>query len=177
MDRKEWAVIAASIKTFYSREEKLIPNQQAMELWFQQLQDIPYEIAELVLKKWVATNKWSPSIADFRAMAAEIVTGKSPDWGEGWEQVLRAIRCYGSYRIPEALESMDEITRECVRRLGFAEICSSENLAVDRANFRSLYEQISERKKLEDQTPASVRALIEKMSTDQRALTDNELVG
>ena len=65
MNRKEFALFASALRTYYPRE-KLLPNEQAMELWFNQLQDIPYKVAELTLNKWVATNKWSPSIADIR---------------------------------------------------------------------------------------------------------------
>lgn len=52
------------------------------------MQDIPYDIAKLVLNKWVATNKWSPTIADIREQAAEITNGKQADWSEGWEKVV-----------------------------------------------------------------------------------------
>lgn len=167
MDKKQFSLFAMALKTYYSKEEKLLPNNQALELWFQQLKDIPYEVAELALNKWVATNKWSPSIAEIRETAAEIVNGKQPDWGEGWEQVLRAIRQFGSYRVGEALESLDGITRQCVERIGFREICASENISVERANFRMLYEQLLERKKIDNQMPVTLAALIEGINTKQ----------
>ena len=167
MDKKQFALFAAAMKTYYAKEDKLLPNNQAMELWFNQLKDIPYEVAELALNKWVATNKWSPSIAEIRATAAEIVNGRQADWGEGWEQVLSAIRRFGSYRVGEALDSLDDITRQCVERIGFREICASENISIERASFRMLYEQIAERKKLDNQLPMNLQGLIETMSQKQ----------
>lgn len=148
-----------SLKTFYPREQ-LLPNQQAMELWFGQLQDIPYEVAEIGLNKWVATNKWSPSIADIREMATSVTVGEIPDWGEGWERVLKAVRLYGSYDIPKAMASLDDISRQCVERIGFRNICMSENIATERANFRMIYEQLAERKKHEAQLPTKLLQLI-----------------
>ena len=83
MNAKEFGNFAAALRTYYSREN-ILPNQQAMELWFRQLQDIPYEAAEAILSKWVATNKWSPSIADIRDGMAEIQRGgPAPRWHWG----------------------------------------------------------------------------------------------
>ena len=165
MTKQEFAIFAAALKTYYSKEEKLLPNNQAMELWYSQLKDIPQEVAELALNKWVATNKWSPSIAEIRETAAEIVNGEQADWGEGWEQVLKAIRMYGSYKVADALNSMDAITRKCVERIGFLEICRSENISVERASFRMLYEQLSERQKKSYQMPLNLAQLIEQKQT------------
>lgn len=170
MTKKEFALFVAALKTYYSKEEKLLPNNQAVELWFNQLNDIPYDVLVLALNKWVATNKWSPSIAEIRATAAEIVNGEQADWGDGWEQVLRAIRMYGSYNVGAALDSLDDITRQCVERIGFREICRSENISVERANFRMLYEQLAERKKKSYQLPASLSQLIEQKQAKQNLL-------
>ena len=155
MTKEQFAMWAAALQTYYPKEN-LLPNKQALGLWYAQLQDIPYEVAQTALNRWVATEKWSPTIADMRSQAAEIIYGSAGDWGDGWKQVLSAIGRFGQYRVQEALESMDEITRECVERLGFVELCRGENLAVDRANFRTLYEAISERKNKDRQTPESI---------------------
>lgn len=160
MDKKEFALFAAALKTYYPRES-LLPNNQAMELWYRQLHDIPYHVAEAALNKWVATQKWSPSIAEIRETATSVQLGDIPDWGEGWEQVMQAIRKYGSYRIPEAMESLDPITRQCVERIGFRNICMSENITADRANFRMMYEATTARKKTEAQIPVNLAQVIE----------------
>ena len=161
MTKKEFAIFASALRTYYPRE-KLLPNEQAMELWFNQLQDIPYDVATLTLNKWVATNKWSPCIADIREQAAGIVHGAPKDWGEAWQEVLNAIRKYGSWQEKEALESMDETTRRVVNRLGFRNICTSEEITVDRANFRMIYEQEVQRAKQDAQIPPKLKELIAK---------------
>ena len=131
-----------------------------MEVWYRQLQDIPYQIAELTLNKWVATNKWSPTIADMREQAAAIKNGDKPLWSDGWEEVLRAISKYGMYREAEALQSMTETTRKAVKRMGFKTICMSDNVMADRANFRMIFEQLADRKEKEQQLPVSLTNLI-----------------
>jgi hypothetical protein len=57
MTKQEFATFAMALKTYYPREQ-ILPNQQAMELWYRELQDIPMQVAEATLRKWVSTNKW-----------------------------------------------------------------------------------------------------------------------
>jgi hypothetical protein len=146
-----------------------------MELWFRELEDIPYQLADVILAKWVAQNKWSPSIADIREQAVEIQQGAIPDWGEGWNDVLRAIRRHGMYDIPGAMASLSGITKQCVERMGFRNICMTENIATERANFRMLYEQLAERQKKEAQLPTALAGLIEQMRSG-KTLESGKLV-
>ena len=161
MDRKEFAIFTSALKTYYPREN-ILPNEQAMQLWYEQLEDLPYKLAAATLKKWVATNKWSPSIADIREQALSITeSGTTRDWGEAWSCVLTAIAHYGAYQEDKALEILDETTRQVVKRMGFKNICYSENIAADRANFRNIYEQVEARRKQSAQLPPKLKALIE----------------
>ena len=169
MDKKEFSIFAAAMKTYYPREG-LLPNSQAAELWFRQLQDIPYPVAEAALNKWVATQKWSPSIAEIRESAAAITAGELPDWGEAWEKAIGAVRRYGFYRQAEAMASLDDLTKRTVQRLGYNELCMSENLMADRANFRMIYEQLLNRKKMDAQTPVQLSLLIEKLRSEPKKL-------
>lgn len=173
MDKQEFAKFAMALKTYYPKEG-LLPNPQAMELWFRQLEDIPYQLAEIALNKWVATSKWSPSIAEIRESALSVSYGDAPLWSDGWEKVLSAIRIYGSYNEAQALASMDEITAETVRRMGFKEICHSENIVADRANFRLIFEQVAERKKKNDQLPDALTKMIASVRQEEKKkLSDN----
>ena len=159
MDKKEFSVFAMALKTYYPKEN-LLPNEQAMELWFRQLQDIPYKVAEAGLNKWVALNKWSPSIAEIREMASSVTGGDIPDWGEAWEDVCRAISRFGSYRALEALESLSPLARKATDRIGYMNLCMSENQSADRANFRMIYEQLAERERKDALIPQPLKVLI-----------------
>lgn len=163
MDKKEFATFTAAIKTYYPKEN-ILPNVQAVELWFRQLEDIPYEVAEAALNRWVATNKWSPSIAEIRETASSITQGDVLGWGEAWEKVMKAIRKYGYYHVAETLGELDDITRQAVKNIGGVRaICMSENITADRANFRTNYEALAQRKQKQDVLPPSVVAQIAKI--------------
>lgn len=159
MDKKEFSTFAMALKTYYPREN-LLPNTQAMELWYQELCDLPYNVAVTALREHVQTNKFSPTIAEIREKATTVITGQVQDWGEGWKSVQNAIRKYGMYQPEEALESMDELTAQAVRRLGFKELCTSENTIADRARFKDIYEQLAKRQKEDALLPPSIKKAI-----------------
>ena len=87
MDKQEFGIFASALRTYFPREQ-ILPNKEAMELWYQELQDIPQETAITCLRKWVSLNKWSPSIAEIREMCAVIVNGEPRTWQDGWDAVL-----------------------------------------------------------------------------------------
>lgn len=174
MTKREFGLFAAAIRTYYPREN-ILPNEQAHDLWFRQLQDIPFPVAEAILAKWVATNKWSPSIADIRDGVAEIQNGgPAPDWGEAWDQAMTAIRRFGSYDEDGALASLPPLTRETVRRLGYKSLCWSENQVADRANFRQVYEILSKRKVETDKIPLPVRETLKALTASFAKPVDND---
>lgn len=174
MTKREFGLFAAAIRTYYPREN-ILPNEQAHDLWFRQLQDVPYPVAEAVLAKWVATNKWSPAISDIRDGMAEIQNGgPADDWGEAWDQAMTAIRRFGSYDEEGALASLPPLTRETVRRLGYKSLCWSENQVADRANFRQVYEILSKRKVETDKIPLPVRETLKALTASFAKPVDND---
>lgn len=159
MTKEEFGRIAAYMRGAYSGKN-FLPDKASVAVWYEELKDLDAETLFLAVKKHTATSKFPPSIAELREAAAEITHGEVPEWADGWEEVRQAMRFYGSYRPEEALRSMTPITRQAVERLGFAELCASENEGVDRANFRMIYERIAERSKKSDQISPVVRKRI-----------------
>ena len=144
MDKREFGLFASAIRTYYPREQ-ILPNKEAMELWFRELQDIPFPVAEASLRKWVSTNKWSPSIADIRELSANVQNGDIPDWGEGWEEVQRAIRKHGMYNVKGAMDSFTPLTR--------------------RANFRQCYEILAKREQTRQQVALPLQDTIKQLQS------------
>lgn len=161
MDRKEFSQIAKAIKTYYPSSPGLFPNMAAVELWYTHLQDIPYQVCTLAVNRWVATNKWPPTIADLRESAMEVLSNEIPDWSEAWEEVMKNIQKYGFYRAVEGKEALTGITRQTVERIGYIHLCNSENITADRANFRDIYNSLLAREKKQAVIPAGLQAAIE----------------
>ena len=166
MDKREFATFAMAMRTYYPKEQ-ILPNQQAMELWWQELQDIPAQVADAALRKWVATSKWSPSIAEIREMAAEVQSGDIPDWGSGWKQVQAAIKKFGREYPKSAVASLDSITGEAVEQMGWWNLCISENPLQDMNKFRVLYEAIAQREKKSKQLSLPLQNTIKQIQMEQ----------
>lgn len=148
MNTKEFEKLSDWIKTCYPREA-ILPTKAAMSIWYEELKDLSFEAAFAAVRQHTQTSKWSPTIADIRRLAAEISRpeGETADWGAGWEAVCKAISSCGYYREAEALERMDETTRQVVKRLGWKSLCESTSPGTDRANFRQIYEQVAQQRK------------------------------
>ena len=162
MVKAEFAQFAAALQTYFPRY-KMLPNAESMELWYTALKDLDYGLLSTALAKWVTTEKWPPSIAELREMCSEVTEGKLPDWGDGWCEVTAAIRRYGWQRQEKAMAAMSPTTRETVKRIGWMELCSSENPETIRAQFRQIYETVSKRAVEDRKIPAELRATINQL--------------
>ena len=80
MEKKNFALIAAKLQTFYPKEN-LFPNEASIPLWFNSLQDLPADVLNLAVDKWVALNKWPPKVSELRQMVAEISSPMPAGWG------------------------------------------------------------------------------------------------
>ena len=144
MNKAEFSIIAATLKTVYPWA-KLLENEQAIEIWYRKLNDISADVMGVVVDRWIETRTQPPTIADLRAEAARVKNGDALLWSDGWEQVRKAISKYGYMQKEKALASFDRITAETVSRLGWQQICESENVDVIRANFRMTFETLAAR--------------------------------
>ena len=160
MKKSEFAEIVMAMQTYYPREN-MLPNEHAIELWFEALKDIDARVLGTALKRWVATRKWPPTIADLREQSQLITSGDLPAWGKAWETVQDAIHMHGYYEYNAACGMFDAVTRSVVDFIGWDNICLSENHEATRANFRNMYEQEVARKKEERKVPEAVQKVIQ----------------
>lgn len=157
MTKQEFGSIVSVIRGVY-RDKTFLTDKEVKELWFELLKDIPYEQAKSAVMKHAMTSKWTPTIAEIREQVVEI-QADATDWGDGWKEVLMAIRKHGYRNENEALSSMSPMTREVVKRLGWDQICNSEqdDLTAIRANFRMMFEQKRNTAKEEMQLPVGFK--------------------
>lgn len=164
MTKDEFKILAKGMKAVYT-QPSFLPDADALNVWYSLLQDLPYDVCNVAIQKYMMTETRIPTIADIRNLCASVTEGERPLWSDGWDEVMRAMRRYGSYNEIEALESMSEITRQCVRRLGYQNLCRSEEIGVDRANFRLIFEQVANREYEKAKLPGSMRQLIASIQT------------
>lgn len=167
----EFKKIAKGLKAVYTSKD-FLPDEDSLKIWYHMLKDLTYEQVSTSCYKYMATGKFAPTIAEIRAAAAQITKPETEkDWSDGWEQLMRAIRRFGYYQQEAAFSSMDDITRTVTRRLGWKELCMSENLIADRANFRMAYEQEQTGAKDKAALPEGLKKQIEAMQDNALPLT------
>lgn len=171
MDFEKFKILVKGLKAVYV-EPWFLPDADSIKIWYNLLGDLDYTVLSVAIQRYMMSNAKAPTIADLREAAAEVVCGEVADWSVAWEKVTKAIGTYGMYRVEEAMESFDELTREVVKRMGFYRICTSDNVAADRANFRTIYTQLAERKKADNQISEKVRGLIGQIQGRQMMLED-----
>lgn len=164
MTKDEFKILAKGMKAVYTYPS-FLPDADSLNVWYSLLQDLPYDVCNVAIQKYMMTQTEIPKIADIRNMCAEIMAGEKLLWSDAWEEVLNAISRYGSYNEEEAMGSMSDLTRQCVRRLGFKNLCMSEEIGVDRANFRMIFEQIAHREHEKAKLPMNMQNLIASIQT------------
>lgn len=144
MTFNEFKALVKGMKAVYT-SPNFLPDADSVKIWYRLLEDMPYELANIAIQRHMATNKFPPTVAEIRQAAVQTVDTPQ-NWADGWERFRRAVGKYGYYQQDAALASMDETTRRVVKRLGWKQLCESENQMQDRANFRMVYEQEAQRK-------------------------------
>lgn len=148
MDREKFLVLIKALKSAYTRDN-FLPDDKAIQLWYAMLKDIPYEVLNIAIQRHIMTSPFQPTIADLRILSAEIVNGESADWTKAWGHVVEVVSTYGLANGVEGVSKLTEEEREAVKRVGYWAICTSENIGVERANFRAAYETIVASRKKE----------------------------
>lgn len=164
MEREEFKILVKGMKAVYA-QPSFIPDQDAFNVWYALIKDLEYEVCNAAIQKWMLTNKFPPTIAEIRELSAEIKHGKLPDWGEAWDETCKAIKRFGFYRAQEAVASLSPLTRETVNRLGFTNLCMSENPTADRANFRTCYEIVAKREQQSQVLSLPLQETIKQLSS------------
>lgn len=112
-------------------------------LYERELADLDVAAASAAVTRLVRSSKWLPTISEIRSAAAELAHGPRRLGAEGWGDVTDAVRRVGSYR--PAPEFTDPIAGECVRLLGWQNLCLGTNESADRARFIELYDGLAAR--------------------------------
>ena len=136
----------AGLKSNYPNWKIDLHDKFLLDFWYGNLKDIPYEIAQIGLRKLLAEEEFYPNIAKIRKACASVTATPATDSTEAWGLVQKAIRRYGYMRADEAVESLPRDVGLAVRRMGgFLALCESENVEADRAHFYRCMDQIANR--------------------------------
>lgn len=121
-------------------------DEEQAAVWYDFFKDTDYEVFRTGVKRIIPKKQFMPSIAELKqeiALISNPVLQLNAD--EEWDEVINAVRKYGSYREDEALNSLKPYTKYIARQVGFKRICMSENIQWERKEFMDLFNTNKER--------------------------------
>ncbi len=144
--------------------------------------DLPFELGEAVVLQALTTCKWMPTIAEFRALAADLCEKADgvPTVEEAWEEFRNAVRKYGSYRTPEWSHPAVARTANVI---GYRDFCMSDvaDTTIWRAQFQKAYLREREREVARMQMLPEVRRMVARLRMERPRepveLTAGEVAG
>ena len=172
MEREMFKTLVKAMKAVYA-QPTFIPDQNAFNVWYELLKDLPYEQLSVAIQKYMLTEKFPPTIADLRAKANEIVEPELEGMSElqAWSIVRKAIGRSGYY----AEEEFDKLPEACKIAVGspanlreWAMMDSDQVSTVEQShfirNYRSAVKRISEDRKI----PDHIRNLISDLRAEKK---------
>lgn len=159
MTKEEFGKLAMFLKAAYEKD-KFLASRESAEVWYALLKDIPYQVAQEAVMRHVRTCKFPPAPSEIIEQAVNAVEPEQDTWSCAWGFVQKAIRYCGTWGEMQAMAMLDPLTRTIVRRLGYKNLCLSENPMADRANFRTAYEQEQKRQHEKALQPEGFRDLL-----------------
>lgn len=149
-------LISAAYPNFYKNNDK----QAAVELWSIMFADDDPEEVLLAIKAHIATNKWPPTVADIREAIVK-VNHKTITSDEAWGQIKTAIQRCGYSRADEVDIYVSPEVMPILKRMGFKELCMSQNQMADRAHFMKMWDANQKNVRYNQMMPVSLTKSIE----------------
>lgn len=165
MTREEFKVLVKGMKAVYS-DPKFIADQDAFNVWYEMLKDLPYQQASTAVHKYMLTEKFPPTIADIRTKATEIVSPVEEQMSEleAWSLVYKAI-CNSNYH---ADEEFSKLPKACQRAVGNPSVLREWAMmdmdtisSVEQSHFIRNYRAAMQSMKDEAKIPDGIKQLIE----------------
>jgi hypothetical protein len=161
VDRIEFATIMAYLSSACG---KPMPANAA-EVYYDLLGDLPVNALSIAAKRVALEHPWStfPSIAELRAAAVATIQGEIKELSavEAWEQAWSAaarIDLEVPHTIENAKAKVPPVVWDAMQCFGIPSlVCGREPLAVVRAQFLKVFEQLSARRQRENLLPGSMK--------------------
>lgn len=176
--RADWRIIQNSREAVYA-QPTFVPDQDAFNVWFALLGDLPYKQAELAVQKHMATEKFPPTIADIREKTEQITSVKETEMSEleAWAIVRKAIG-RSNYYAEEEFEKLPEACKIAVGNPSnlreWAMMDSDQVGTVEQSHFVRNYRMAVQRIKEDRRIPEKVRMAIVEVRKQQSQIEDRK---
>ena len=165
MTKKETVALFALVSSLFPRDEKFAkPDKMMIMAWEEMLEDIPFDVVKAAVKANVATSKFPPSISDIRDFATRMTGERRLSADEAWGLATEAMKSYSLRTVRIKEDEPEEFTKfgepvkirpsnleyeakshlpheiwGVLERMGYADVCVSENPDVVRGQFMRIW--------------------------------------
>ena len=172
MEREEFKTLVKGMKAVYA-QPTFIPDQNAFNVWYELLKDLPYKQVNAAIQKHMVTERFPPTIADLREKSAEIVEQKTGRMSEleAWAHVRKAIG-NSLYHAEEEFERLPEACRIAVGNPNnlreWGQMDSEQVETVEQSHFIRNYRAAEKRISNDRKIPASVMTMITEIQEEHQ---------
>lgn len=123
-------------------QERRIENpEMAVTAYWMALDDVPFDLGQMAARHLIRTSKWFPKPAEIRGAALDLALPlPSPD--EAWAEVMVQVRTRGHNHTPEF---SSQVIADAVARIGWRNICATEEPERMGQRFTGLYASLRRR--------------------------------
>lgn len=121
MSKEDFLKGITLLATAYNKEF----TKEQIEVWYSLLGKYTVEEFSSAIQELIKKEKYLPSIAHITEQIAKSKLKDIPEAEDEWQQVIKAVGRYGSYRQDEALTSLKPYTAKIVGYIGYQRICMS----------------------------------------------------
>lgn len=121
MNKEDFLQCMKLLGTAYNKEF----DEEQVEVWYSMLGHYTVEELSRAIQDLIKKETRLPSIAHITKQIAKYNVATLPDAEEEWQEVLKTVRSYGSYREKEALKSLKPYTSRIASLVGYYRICTS----------------------------------------------------
>ena len=122
-------------------------TKEQIEVWYSMLGGYSKEELRNAIKELIKTETRVPTIAHITKQIANNKTRDLPNAEDEWNEVLRLVHKYGTYRQQEALDLMKPYTAYITNHIGYINICMSSDNTWNKKEFIAEYNQLKEQEK------------------------------
>lgn len=154
-------LVGYALVAFPSQGGKLNDAQQVTlaRVWHDTLGDLTLEQCMAGIRLLIQTRQFMPTVSEIRSAVLDLERGPVTAGGDAWGDVLAAMKSKGAHRTPGIDFTFPDVTTaRCVQRLGWRDLCLSENTVADRARFIELYDKLATETRREKQAPVLAAA-------------------
>lgn len=128
-------------------------------IWQIMLSDVPFDVAQAAVQAVASTSQFTPSIADIRTWHMSFRGEQTMDADEAWGLVKKAVQQFGHSQMIKARDSMPIEVWRMVERIGWRDLCMSEEPGVERGQFMKMWGLHQKREQEKAVLPPAVKAI------------------